>query len=161
MWCLVGGRKASAFHSTGLARRQFTFLKLCRNSALSQMSSPLFDDVTGDHLKNRRNRQRLPCTGLQRLLQLAFAPPDPTPLFSFFLSLFSILSFWQRGPPLHRSRRSPVPGPKVPRFPVPGSPDPRFAILRTRSGGTIVILFNSMPWKLAFYLPLGLQTVTL
>jgi len=125
MWCLVGGRKASAFHSTGLARRQFTFLKLCRNSALSQMSSPLFDDVTGDHLKNRRNRQRLPCTGLQRLLQLAFAPPDPTPLFSFFLSLFSILSFWQSGPPLHRSWRSPVPGPKVPRFPVPGSPDPR------------------------------------
>ena len=73
IWCLVGGRKASAFHSTGLARRQFTLLKLSRNSALSQMSYPLFDDVTGDHVKNRRNRQRLPCTDLQCLLQQSSA----------------------------------------------------------------------------------------
>ena len=148
MWCLVGGRKASAFHSTGLARRQFTFLKLCRNSALSQMSSPLFDDVTGDHLKNRRNRQRLPCTGLQRLLQLAFAPPDPTPLFSFFpFSLFFLSGKADRPYIGLGGSQSPVPRSPGSRSPGPQIPGPRFAILRTSSGGTIVIL-NAMETSL-------------
>ena len=94
IWCLVGGRKASAFHSTGLARRQFTLLKLCRNSALSQISYPLFDDITGDHVKNRRNRQRLPCTDLQCLLQLALSPPVfRRGLLSSSLALFFSLLF--------------------------------------------------------------------
>ena len=123
IWCLVRGRKASAFHSTGLARRQFTLLKLCRNLALSQMSSPLFDDVTGDHVKNRRNRQRLPCTGLQCLLQLALSLPVfhrglvssrsyASVFFLSFLFFFFFLSsffFGQSRPSLYRSRRSPVP----------------------------------------------------
>ena len=154
IWCLVGGRKASAFHSTGLARRQFTLLKLCSNSALSQMSYPLFDDVTGDHVKNRRNRQRLPCTGLQRLLQLALSPPVfrrglVSSRSVFFLSfLFFSSSFLSGkadrpyiglGGPQSPVPVSQVPGPWVPGpgspVPVPGSPvcNPKDQFRRYRS----------------------------
>ena len=145
IWCLVGGRKASAFHSTGLARRQFTLLKLCSNSALSQMSYPLFDDVTGDHVKNRRNRQRLPCTDLQCLLQLALSPPVfRRGLLSSSLALLFLSPFFS---PLSGKADRPYIGVGGPRSPVPGSPGPRFAILRTSSGGTIVIL-NAMETSL-------------
>ena len=113
IWCHVGGRKASAFHSTGLARRQFTLLKLSRNSALSQMSSPLFDDVTGDHVKNCRNRQKLPCTGLQCLV----SSRSDASVFFFFLFLALFFPFFSSGKvdrPYIGVRGPHVPGPQVP-----------------------------------------------